>query len=336
MSVNARQIFSSFYYNKAANVFKSCMYACRRDSFITHRAFCDALARENEQMPPLSAGAYVGTGSMALGNQAQSSSAAAAAQFDHIIPPFSSSSMFRSQASGSSSSFFLGGGGGPSPAHQDFSEDGELSQGSQSSHLLHGKTPPGFHSLMQLPEHNQQASNDVNGNNLEFFSNNSGGKAGGGLLIQDEFNGGGRGNSDAQQPSMMAPIGIHLSGNFSSSLYNSSGSASASGLPQNSATALLLKAAQMGSTSSNHNSTSALLRAAGIGANAQLGNRAASGEGSGAHGSHFHDLIMAGGSGGTAGLDDGRQSTRDFLGVGRGSMAPLGLRTGALDQEQMK
>jgi hypothetical protein len=322
-------------------------------------------------MSPLGAGLYVGTGSMTLGvsgaapqmssvfgNQAQSSSSAsatAAAQFDHIIPSSSpASSMFLSQAPASSSSFFLGVGGGPSPS-QVFSEDGDLSQGSQQSsrsHLLRGKSPAaGFNGLMQLPEQSQQGTNASGYNvlNLRFFSSNSGGAAGGQdarLAIQDQFNGGGGGNSNAeQQRSVMASLGNHLSGNLSS-LYNSSGSSAVGGLPQNSATALLLKAAQMGSTaSSNHNNTSVLLRAAGFsGANASQGNRDA-GEGSSApaHETHFHDLIMnslAGGSGsfsgGTAGLDDGKLSTRDFLGVGRGSMAPLGLHIGALDPAQMK
>uniref|UniRef100_A0A0E0M4D1 Protein EARLY HEADING DATE 2 n=1 Tax=Oryza punctata TaxID=4537 RepID=A0A0E0M4D1_ORYPU len=39
----------------------------RRDSFITHRAFCDALAQENARMPPIGAGVYGGAGNMTLG-----------------------------------------------------------------------------------------------------------------------------------------------------------------------------------------------------------------------------------------------------------------------------
>ncbi|TVU10401.1 hypothetical protein EJB05_43927 [Eragrostis curvula] len=330
----------------------------RRDSFITHRAFCDALARESAHMPPLGAGLYVGSGGMALGlsgaapqmpifadHQAQSSSAA---QFDHMIPsPSSGSSMFHhSQASGSSSSFFLGG-GGHAPS-QDFSEDGDQSQGSQhqQSSLLHGK-PPAFHGLMQLPEQNHGqpgSSNAGNGNNLlnlGFFSgNNSGGATGvsqdARLVMQDQFSGG---SGNAEQRSM---IGNHLGGSFASQLYNNNNNKSSPGLAQNSATALLLKAAQMGSTSSNPNGPSALLRAAGFGGNngQQGSNRAAGGEDSSAHESHFHDLIMnslAGSATGFAGVDDGKLSTRDFLGVGgRGSMAPLGLHIGSLDPAQMK
>jgi hypothetical protein len=52
---------------------------------------------------------------------------------------------------------------------------------------------------------------------------------------------------------------------------------------------------------------------------------------------------LTGGVGGFSGVgagfgavDDGKLSTRDFLGVGRGSMAPPGLHIGALDPAQMK
>ncbi|KAJ1290754.1 hypothetical protein BS78_02G269000 [Paspalum vaginatum] len=333
----------------------------RRDSFITHRAFCDALARESAQMPPLGAGLYVGSGSMSLGlsgtaaqmhgfaDHAQSSSAAAAAQFDHIMPSSSGSSMFRSQASASTSSFFLGG-GGPPPT-QDFSEDGDHSQGSQGA-LLHGKGP--FQGLVQLPEqHQQPGSGNANNNllNLGFFSGNSGGSSGGQdarLVIQDQFNcsAGGSGNAE-HASSVIASMGSHLSGSFPS-LYNSSPSA-AGGLPQNSATALLMKAAQMGSMSSTRNGPSALLRAAGFGEAAsgqQQGGSSAAGEGAASHEAHFHDLIMnslagggggfSGGAAGFGGVDDGKLSTRDFLGVGRGRMAPPGLHIGALDPSQMK
>lgn len=335
-------------------------YECRRDSFITHRAFCDALARESAQIPPIGAGLYVGSGGMSLGlsgaaaqmhgfaDQGQSSSAAVAAQFDHIMPSSSGPSMFRSQASASSSSFFLGGGGAPSPA-QDFSEDGE---GGQGSSLLHGKSP--FHGLMQLPEqqHNgQPGSSNANGNllNLSFFSGNGGGSAGGQdarIAMQDQFNAA-AGGSNAEHGGVMASMGSHLSAGFPSSLYNSSPSAA---LPQNSATALLMKAAQMGSTSTsthNHNGPNALLRAVGFSASSGgQGTSRAAGEGTTSHEAHFHDLIMnslTGGGGGFSGVgagfgavDDGKLSTRDFLGVGRGSMAPPGLHIGALDPAQMK
>uniref|UniRef100_A0A0A9G5Z6 Uncharacterized protein n=1 Tax=Arundo donax TaxID=35708 RepID=A0A0A9G5Z6_ARUDO len=280
----------------------------------------------------------------AFADQGQSSSAA---QFDHILPSSSGSSMFRSQVSASTSPFFLGG-GAPPPA-QDFSEDG--SEHSQGGALLHGK--PSFHSMMQLPEQSSHSSSNTNANilNLRFFSGNTGGSAGGQdarLAFQDQFNGGaagnggGGGNSNAEQSSVIASIGNHFSGSFPS-LYNSSGSAA--GLPQNSATALLLKAAQMGSTtSSSQNGPTALLRAAGFGANGQGTSRAA-GEGTAAHETQFHDLIMnslAGGGGsfsGAAGfgaVDNGKLSTRDFLGVGRGAMATPGLHIGSLDPAQMK
>ncbi|TVU10408.1 hypothetical protein EJB05_43934, partial [Eragrostis curvula] len=229
----------------------------------------------------------------------------------------------------------------PLAPSQDFSEDGDQSQGSQhqQSSVLHGK-PPAFHGLLYgQPGSSNAANNGNNFLNLGFFSGNGGGGSAAGqdgrLVMQDQFGGGG--SSNAEQRSM---IRNHLGGSFASHLYNNNNSSTS--LPQNSATALLLKAAQMGSTSSDPNGPSALLRAAGFGGNngQQKSNRAAGGEGSSAHGFHFHDLIMnslAGGGTGFAGVDDGKLSTRDFLDVGgRGLMAPLGLHIGSLDPTQMK
>ena len=105
------------------------VHACRKDSFVTHRAMCEAALaadRETAQMPPPGAGLYVDSGSDSQGlglsgaaahmhgfaDQGQSSSAAEASLFDHVMASYSgSSSMFRSQApSDFSLSFFLGGG----------------------------------------------------------------------------------------------------------------------------------------------------------------------------------------------------------------------------------
>ncbi|XP_066380948.1 protein indeterminate-domain 7-like [Miscanthus floridulus] len=333
----------------------------RKDSFVTHRAMCEAALaadRETAQMPPPGAGLYVDSGSDSQGlglsgaaahmhgfaDQGQSSSAAEASLFDHVMASYSgSSSMFRSQApSDFSLSFFLGG-GAPANTNQYFSEDGgDHAEGSQGP-LLHGKEPFHGHDMMQLQEqqhHHQPGSSNANINLPGFFSGTSGGWSGSNqqvsrLVIQDQFNGG-AGGGNTEHSNVMASIGSHfVGGGFPSLQYNSSPSPSA-GL---SATALLMKAAQMGSTSSTtRTAPSALLRAAGFMGTVVSGqgtSRAAE-EGM-SHEAHFQDLIMnslpsTGGSGtggfsgtaGLAGVDDGsRLSTRDFLGVCRDdAMAP--------------
>jgi hypothetical protein len=217
---------------------------CRRDSFITHRAFCDALAQESARVPPIAARMY-GSGGMALGlsgmaasqlqsafqGHAHSAGATAmsgnfAAQFEHLMPCSAGSPAFRGgQTTPSSSSpFYLGGG-----------EDGHQGQPGHAS-LLHGK--PAFHGLMQLPEQHQQGSNGLL--NLGFFSGATSGQDAR-LVFPDQFNAG----SAAGNSSELAGI---FSGNlmaggaagFSSALYTNSSENTAP--PQMLATALLQKA----------------------------------------------------------------------------------------------
>ncbi|KAG2636727.1 hypothetical protein PVAP13_2NG159500 [Panicum virgatum] len=308
-----------------------------KGTYDAHRSFCNMAPRESAEMTHMGADDLdVGSGSISLGlSGAATQIHGLADQYDRI--------MLRSQAP-SSSSFFPGS-GALSPA-QDFSEDGEYSQAGQGLCLLHGKSP--FPGMMQLPEQQQPGSSNANGNllNLGYFSGigNDGGSETGQdarrLVTQDQFNGSG-GGSNSDHGGVMAPVGSHgrrlISGGFPS-LYNSSPSAAP---PQHSATALLMKAAQMGSTSSADNGPSTLLRAAGFGAasRGQGTSRSAAAEAMSSHAAHFHDLIMnslAGGGGGGGGggsfssgaagfgaMDDGNMSTRDFLGGGTGAaMAP--------------
>ncbi|MQM21565.1 hypothetical protein Taro_054607 [Colocasia esculenta] len=254
----------------------------RRDSFITHRAFCDALAQESARIPTglnamgshLYGGSNVGLGLSQVNSQLSAmqdqshhpstdllrlgggGGGGPAAQFEHLLSA-SNPSTFRPPQAGSSSAFFLGGATG-----QDFHE-------SQSHHpLLPGKP---FHGLMQLPDlqNSTTASSSVaaaaaaNLFNLGFFSNssststinnsnNTSNPSSHQLLFPDQFS---NGNASADHAGGLFPgnlMGNHMDSGVSS-LYNASVQ-SESLLPHMSATALLQKAAQMGATTSSNGS----------------------------------------------------------------------------------
>uniref|UniRef100_A0A0E0LXU8 Protein EARLY HEADING DATE 2 n=1 Tax=Oryza punctata TaxID=4537 RepID=A0A0E0LXU8_ORYPU len=364
----------------------------RRDSFITHRAFCDALAQESGRMPPMGAALYGAAAGMAIGgltgmaaSQLQSfqdhsaiTTANAAAQFDHLMATSSAaaSPAFRAAqpTSSSTSPFYLGGGG---------ADDGQT-----HTSFLHGK--PAFHGLMQLPEqqHHQQGSNGGGLLNLSYFSGGNGGHhhQEGRLVFPDQFNGvatgngactgsgeHGNGGNNADSTSIFSGNMMGGGGGFSS-LYSSSDQTIPP--PQMSATALLQKAAQMGATTSGGGgggggSVNSLLRGLGNGGGGALNGKSAgaatfimSGESSSRstasqtaeNESQLRELMMntlsATGSGAAAatvfvggggfpGVDDGKLSTRDFLGVSggapglqlrHGGAAGMGM-AGSLDQE---
>ncbi|KAF5197514.1 indeterminate-domain 5, chloroplastic-like [Thalictrum thalictroides] len=254
----------------------------RRDSFITHRAFCDALAQESARLPTglntmgshLYGGSNMGLNLSQVGSQMSSLQdqnhtsndilrlGGAGAQYDHLISP--SNSSFRPPQPSPASAFYL-----PSGNNQDYHED------SQSHHqLLQNKN---FHGLMQLPElqsnpnHSSPAAAAAAANlfNLSFFSNSStttnmsnssntnnnnsnNHLSSSGLLMPEQFN---SGNAGGEGTTLFSGniMSDHM-GNNVSSLYNTSVQ-NDNVLPQMSATALLQKAAQMGSTTSGNSST---------------------------------------------------------------------------------
>ncbi|CAN6235943.1 unnamed protein product [Urochloa humidicola] len=182
----------------------------RRDSFITHRAFCDALAQESARLPPTSLSSLTGHlyGATNAGNMALSLSqvgshltstlhdgghhhhpspellrlgAAAggggggssiAARLDHLLSPNSGASAFRPAPPPSSAAFFLN--AAAAAAGQDFGDDA----GGGAHSFMQGKP---FHGLMQLPDLQGNGAGAGGGGpggaapglfNLGFFANN--------------------------------------------------------------------------------------------------------------------------------------------------------------------
>ncbi|RWW49935.1 hypothetical protein BHE74_00043835 [Ensete ventricosum] len=250
-------------------------YMGRRDSFITHRAFCDALAQEGARLPTALntlGGHLYGNSNMVLGSsqvtpqitslhdQVRPSTdllhlgRAGSSQFEHLISQSKPLSFGAPQPPPYSSPFYLVGGGpdkginGDTPSHHS---------------LLQSKN---FHGLMQLPDlqGNTTGSSSTSAAaaaglfNLGFFSNdsnicsnamNKNAQSMPGDQIYDS-------NRSTEQSTFFAGnlVDEHMAGGIASR-YSTLIKNEPVMLPQQlSATALLQKAAQIGATSSGGSS----------------------------------------------------------------------------------
>ncbi|KAK9935655.1 hypothetical protein M0R45_022747 [Rubus argutus] len=230
----------------------------RRDSFITHRAFCDALAQEsarhpsslsamatsthlypgNNQMMSLGLSQIGGGSSLPPNNMLRLGTAGAggAAKFEHFMNP---SSFGQGQPMPNSSSSFF---------NQGFQDQQQSLNGQFSANKS-------LHGLMQLPDlqshttsNNSPSSTTTAAGslfNLGFFSNNN--------SDHHQFS---DGNGGSQGTTLFPnSMGDHIGSGLPSSLFGNSLQHENMNGAHMSATALLQKAAQMGSTTSTESSS---------------------------------------------------------------------------------
>ncbi|KAM1326480.1 hypothetical protein ACFX14_011016 [Malus domestica] len=266
----------------------------RRDSFITHRAFCDALAQESARHPPslttIGSSLY-GGGSLSntglglshqvvgpphqlssldhsnqpsdilrLGGSSGAAAADRAGQFDHLLSSPSMGSSFR-PAQSSAASFFMTG----------------ASDHDQSNQQQYHDQDKSFHGLMQFTHHSPHQHHSGAGTNLfnvPFVSNSTNSNSASNshsLISPNHFNtnangsatGGGNEVSNNLFAGHIMGGGDHMSSGLPS-LYSNNGNSQQQAISSHmSATALLQKAAQMGSNTSNNNNTTSLLRSFG-------------------------------------------------------------------------
>ncbi|XP_047330859.1 protein indeterminate-domain 5, chloroplastic-like [Impatiens glandulifera] len=231
----------------------------RRDSFITHRAFCDALAQETARHPSTlaSIGSHLYSGSINNNNMMSLGLSSVGSQHqlissiqDHRQPlsPAPPSDILRLGGNRSGPFDNLVGGGGSSfrtqtqsmaPPSGFFMQDSEVSHDHQYHHNHHDSQSQHQHQhgrMMHGLMNNETGGNNVM--NLRFLSNNMINQNEGASLFSNNLMGN-------------APISSSAPNIYSGSIQNNNNISTS----HMSATALLQKAAQMGSTTSNASAT---------------------------------------------------------------------------------